>query len=239
MKEHKHIAKAKELLSELTKHCVKSMPNREYSNLSKLPWKVMTFVNAMNWRMKESVEGAILLLESNLTHPSLSLIRGCMENAAITIRLSDVVDNVVQRKDITDAVDLDLMKLLFGNNYRKDDPYIEPDDDRFKADRIGVHVARADELYPGFRQYYSNLCEFVHPNSDGVGQSYSMLHIEDDCTDFGPMLNSDHESYDAFTITLVLAITIYLEQAEAIEKDLEDFIHLCDIDVVKGILKDI
>ena len=198
----------------------------------------MTFVNSMNWRMKECGEAAIMLLEADLTHPALMLIRSAMENAAITIKLTDIVRDAVDRKEIIEGDDDELMRLLFANNYRKDDPFVEPDDERFTAVRIGKHVKRAEELYPGFRRYYSYLCEFVHPNSDGVGQSYSLLHIEENRTDFGPVLNSNHKSYGAFTITLVLALTIYLEQIETIEKSLEPFIHLCDIGVVKSLLSD-
>ena len=184
MIEHPYITEAKELIGKLSKHCVRTMPNKEYSNLSKLPWKVMMFVNSMNWRMKESAEAAVLLLESDLTHPSLMLVRSCMENAAITIKLSDRVSTVVERKRVTPDDDEELMRLLFANNYPKDDPYLEPNDKRFQADRIGMHVTRADELYPGFKSYYKSLCEFVHPNSDGVGQSYSTPHFEEEYTNF-------------------------------------------------------
>lgn len=233
MVEHQYIIKTKELIERLQKSCVSSMPNRQCSNLSKLPYKVMAFVNAMNWRMKECAEAAILLLENDLTHPSLMLIRSAMEDAAITIKLADVVHGVVTRDDVDADDDNVLMQLLFGNNYRKDDPFIEPDDERLKAERIGKHVKRSDELYPGFQRHYSYLCEFVHPNSDGVYQSYSVLYIKEDITDFGPNLNVNHELYDAFTSTLVLALDIYLEQTKQIEQNLERFIHLCDIDIVK------
>lgn len=233
MDTHKHILEAKNLIAELLKRCVKSMHNREYSNLSKLPYKLMAFVNSMNWRMKECAEAAILLLESDYTHPALMLIRSSMENAAITVKLADVVGEVVERKKVTDDDDK-LMRLLFANNYRKDDLFMDSDeDDRLKAERIGKHVKRAEEECPGFQRYYSYLCEFVHPNYDGVSQSYSLLHIKDGKTDFGPRLNSAHELYNAFTITLVLALTVYLRQIEYIDDNLVDFINLCDVDIIK------
>lgn len=211
------------------------MQNRGYSNLSKLPYKVMAFVNSMNWRMKECSYATVQLLESDLVLPALMLIRSLMENVAITIKLSDVVKTVVERKAVNDSDDEDLMRILFGNNYPKDDPFIEPDDESLKASRIGKHIKRADELYPGFQKYYKYLSEFVHPNSDGVCQSYSELLIEEDETHFGPRLNSAHELYDAFTTTLVLSLKIYLKQLDCIQNNLEEFIHLCDIDAVKFI----
>lgn len=236
---HLHITEAKGLIAELSKQCVAGIPNKEYSNLSKLPYKVMTFVNAMNWRMKECAEAAVLLFESDLTHPALMLVRSAMENAAITITLADVVNEVVDRKKVVKEDDDRLMRILFGNNYPKDDPFTESYDDRLKAERIGKHVRRADELYPHFREYYSSLCEYVHPNYDGVSQSFSNLHIEEDKTDFGPMLNCNYRLFDAFTITLVLALHIYLEQLDSIEDNLEDFIHLSDIDIVKKVMDSI
>lgn len=230
-----NITESKELLMKISEHCENSMQNKEYSNLSKLPYKVMTFVNSMNWRMKECGEAALLLLESDYTHPALMLIRSAMENAAIIIRLADVIDDVIERKNVSAEIDKKLMLLLFGNNYRKDDPFTGIDDKLYKAERIGKHVKRAEILYPGFQRYYSYLCEFVHPNYDGVSQSYSVLHIDEDYTTFGPNLKSNHELYDAFTITLVLALSIYLDQIQSIEDNLENFIHLCDIDIVKKI----
>lgn len=228
-----NITESKKLLMKISEHCVNSMQNKEYSNLSKLPYKVMNFVNSMNWRMKECGEAALLLLESDYTHPSLMLIRSAMENAAIIISLADVIDDVIERKNVSAETDKKLMLLLFGNNYRKDDPFTGIDDKLYKAERIGKHVKRAEELYPGFQRYYSYLCEFVHPNYDGVSQSYSVWHIDEDYTTFGPNLKSSHELYDAFTITLVLALSIYLDQIQSIEDNLENFIHLCDIDIVK------
>ena len=114
-----NITKSKELLMKISEHCENSMQNKEYSNLSKLPYKVMTFVNSMNWRMKECGEAALLLLESDYTHPALMLIRSAMENAAIIISLADVIDDVIERKNVSAEIDKKLMLLLFGNNYRK------------------------------------------------------------------------------------------------------------------------
>lgn len=236
MIEHPNIDKAKELVVELSKLCMDSMQNKEYSNLSKLPYKVMTFINSMNWRMKECSEASIKLLESDLVHPSLMLIRSAMENSAITIKMADIVKDVVKKEKVEKSDDDKLMKLLFGNCYPKDDPFTEPYDERLKADRIGKHVKRADELYPGFKSYYSSLSEFVHPNWDGVSQSYSSLHIEEGYTDYGPTLKPSCPLFDAFTITLILALQIYLDQVSIIDENLEEFIHLSDIDIAKSVL---
>ena len=37
METHPHITEAKGLIAELSKQCVAGIPNKEYSNLSKLP----------------------------------------------------------------------------------------------------------------------------------------------------------------------------------------------------------
>ena len=233
MVKHKNISTSKDLIIELSKYCVERMQNKHYSNISKLPYKVMTFVNAMTWRMKECCEAAVQLLEHDLTHPALMLVRSAMENAAITIALTDVVNKVIDSNEISEDVDETLMRLIFGNNYHKDDPFYNPDDELYKAERIGKHIKRAEEIYPNFKMYYGYLCEFVHPNYDGVSQSYSMLHIEDNYTEYGPNLNANHELYDAFTITLVLALSIYLDMLRLIEENLERFVHICDLDIIK------
>jgi len=231
--QHPHIKEAKDLLATLSQQCVDSIWNKEYSDNSKLPFKVATFVNAMNWRMKECSEAAILLLESDYTHPSLMLIRSAMENAAITQKLATIVRDVVEKKTIAQDDDDDLMRILLGNSYRKDDPFTYPEDEKFKAERIGRHIKRVEEFYPGFQRCYGYLCEFVHPNADGVIGSFSKLDEEGDCTSFGPQLDSSHGLYGAFTITLVLALTIYNDLIEYIGDNLQDFIRVCEMDIIK------
>ena len=45
------LKECEDYLKELKTHCVESMFSREYSWRAKYPFKVMSFVNAMTWRM--------------------------------------------------------------------------------------------------------------------------------------------------------------------------------------------
>ena len=64
-----------------------------------------------------------------------------------------------------------------------------------------------------------------------------------DVSDLSPAischLNSSHDLYDALIITIVLALSIYLDQIKDIDDNLEEFVHLSDFDIVKKIVKSI
>ena len=59
-------------VDELKTHRVESMFIREYSWRAKYPFKVMSFVNAMTWRMYDMVNAALTLMKQDLIIPSLS-----------------------------------------------------------------------------------------------------------------------------------------------------------------------
>ena len=67
-------------ISELKSNCVEGMFNREYSWRAMYPFKVMSFVQAMTWRMYDMSNAALLLMKLDTIIPSLCLVRACWEN---------------------------------------------------------------------------------------------------------------------------------------------------------------
>ena len=52
----------KGLIVALENICVGEMPERQYSNISKLPYKLMRLINSLILRMKECSESSAILL---------------------------------------------------------------------------------------------------------------------------------------------------------------------------------
>lgn len=224
-------------IRKLRKQCVSQMNNREYSLKAKLPYKVMLFVNAMNWRMYETSMGAVRLMRQDLIVPSLCLVRSAWEDMALTFELSQIVRTTYDTQSIPENVDDLLMCILFANRFDKDNRYV--DDEHYesfkgyKARSILTSVQKVEKAFPQTKDYYSTICEFVHPNGDGVGGSYSRIEEETDITFFGSQLDRESDLFPAFISALNCSLMLYLQFVEAINSNIKDFTKLCEASIKK------
>lgn len=216
-------------LEELSQVCVEEINNKQFSRKSKLPFKLATFVYALSWRMKECSEAALKLVEYGFVHSSLMLIRSSLENASILFYARTVVEEAVSSNTFPDDIDKKLMSLRFANKYWEEER--SEHDAEYRAKTVKFYNDLMETEYPGVAKYYHYLCEFVHTNSDGVGQSFSLLDEDNDKTFFGPQLNEDYCLFSAFVITLQLALHIFNNQVHYIDEHLEEFIKKCDEDI--------
>ena len=88
------LSQSEEIICALKNHCVDDMFSRKYSWRAKHPFKVMSFVNAMTWRMYDMSCAALTLLKQNNIIPALSLVRACWENMVATYELAGLVDYI-------------------------------------------------------------------------------------------------------------------------------------------------
>jgi len=222
-------------VSELKERCVHLMRNREYSQTAKYPFKLMSFINSMNWRMYETARAAILLMENNLVLPSLGLVRACWENMAVTYELMVLVRTCCEKSIIDDSVDVTLMRAMFSNRYEKGDQYVSAEHYEafkdYRAKNILTLIQKVEKDYPETKNFYSNLCEFVHPNGDGVVGSYSQLDEVSDMTFFGPQINTESPLFPAFITTLSCAVSLYLSFEGSITANMSTFAGLCEINL--------
>lgn len=210
-----------EELGELSHVCVDEISNRQFPQKSKLPYKLATFVYALCWRMKECSEAALKMIECGFVHSALMLIRGSLENASILYYARNVVEAVPSDTSPSDTDDK-LMCLWFANKYWVDER--SEHDSEYRAKTFKFYNDLMDAEYPGIARYNHTLCEFVHTNSDGVGQSFSFLNEEHHKTLFDPQLNEDHSLFSAFVITLQLALRIFNNQIHNIDDHFEEFV---------------
>lgn len=226
------IAECEALFAKLYGYCVDMMYNRQYSKRAKHPYKVMSFVNAMTWRMYETTSAAVILIKQNLIIPSLCLVRATWEDMAVTYELKSLVSSCCDDGMVSEKVDKTLMRILFSNRFEKNNRYVgETHYEKFKeykAKNILSLVEKVEKDFPQAKDFYSTICEFVHPNRDGVSGSYSRIDAKADITYFGPQFSFESKLFSAFVLTISCAIVFYIGFIECIKENMSVFTCLCE-----------
>jgi hypothetical protein len=195
----------------------------EYSNRAKIPFKVHSFIQVMNLRMIDFCEATDLLIKSNHITPSLTLIRSLFENAAIVYRISYEIDKSLNSNKLIENFDDLITKISFGTRY----------DSEVSAINIMTNLEKLDKEYNGIKKFYDSLCEFVHPNWDGVEGSYSMLNEKDRYTDINKVMTTKHPLFDFFESCFLLCMGVYLQFSKRISTNLPSFSILCESEIDK------
>ena len=226
------LKECEDYLKELKTHCVESMFSREYSWRAKYPFKVMSFVNAMTWRMYDMANAALTLMKQDSIIPSLCLVRACWENMVATYELKNLVHDCCEEQIVTDNVDIVLMRLLYSNRFEKDNRYVSQEHyesfKEYKAKNILTLVQKLEKDYPAAKDFYGNLCEFVHPNGDGVCGSYAYLDESIHTTTYGPQFSRQSDMFPAFITTLSCSMGLYIGFIETIKDRIKEFAKLCE-----------
>lgn len=218
----------------LLERCFEGTDNYEWSTLSKLPLKVINILQPMTWRMRDAEEAARILIDNNYVHPAAIMIRSAMENTAFIHMLSVVVKEAVDAGKVLDDTDEKLMTLSFGNQYKQG--VFIPDDvfesmQEHKAFRSGKLLKEISKRYPSYNDMYSSLCEFAHPNTDGVQGCFSKLDIKNHTTYYGKMLTKERQIFPAIEGSVVVALALYIERYDAILNMMPEFIRICEEDL--------
>ena len=98
----------------------------------------------------------------------------------------------------------------------------------YKAKNILTLVQKLEKEYPQTKDFYSTICEFVHPNGDGVCGSYSQLDELSHTVTFGPQFSRDSQLFPALITTLSCSIDLYLRFMGSIEGNIDEFSLLCE-----------
>ncbi len=192
----------------------------------------MLVVNSMTWRVYETSSAALLLMKRDSIIPSLCLVRACWEDMAATFELASVVDQCCNSGIVGEKEDEILMRILFSNRFDSANPHVgETTYEEFKdykAKNIITLVHDVEKNYPAVKGVYETLCEFVHPNGDGVRGSYSKIDEVADITSFGPLFSRESGLFPAFATSLSSAVSLYTEFVKMILDDITPFARLCE-----------
>ena len=226
------IKECEKFIAELKTHCEESMFSRKYSWRAKHPFKVMSYVNAMTWRMYDMSCAAIALFKQNKIIPALCLVRTCWENMVATYELKELILNCCENKTLDSNADNILMRLLYSNRYDKDNRYMSEEFyeqiKEYRAKNILTLVQKLEKDYPQIKDIYSEMCEFVHPNGDGVCGSYSYLDESNHTVFFGLQFSQELPLLPAFITTLTCSIDLYIKFIVSIKDSIVEFSQLCE-----------
>ena len=227
-----YIKESEEYIADLKNYHVDEMFSRMYSRSAKQPFKVMSFVNAMTWRMYDISSAALMLLKNDNIIPSLSLVRACWENMVATYDLAGLVKDCCEKQTVDSSVDDVLMRILFSNRFEKDNRYVGEEHfnqfEKYKAKNILTLIQKHAKDFPQVKDVYGAICEFVHPNLDGVLRSYSYDDESNETIYFGPQFTQDSWLFSASIVTLNCSIALYINFITSIEGNIEEFSRLCE-----------
>lgn len=225
-------SQSEEIICALKNHCVDDMFSRKYSWRAKHPFKVMSFVNAMTWRMYDMSCAALTLLKQNNIIPALSLVRACWENMVATYELAGLVKDCCEKQSIDGSIDDTLMRILFSNRFEKDNRYVGEEHfkqfEKYKSKNILTLIQKHGKDFPQVKDVYGAICEFVHPNHDGVLGGYSYDDESNETIYFGPQFTQDSWLFSASIVTLNCSIALYINFITSIEGNIEEFSRLCE-----------
>jgi len=193
----------------------------QYSRIAKIPFKVHSFIEIMNLRMIDFSESAQFLLNNNKIVPSIPLIRALFENLAVTNRVVKAVESSLSCNKLTDDFDNLLSKIKFGTRYDKETSAIN----------ILTQIDKLNKEYDGLKKYYEDLCEFTHPNWDGVEGSYSELDEVNSCTHVQKIITSENSLFGFFQTCFLFVISVFSGQAEWLRNHLDEFAKLCESEI--------
>jgi hypothetical protein len=165
-----------------------SLPKRvdgwALSQMSKLPFKVLGYREALAWRMAELSRAAFEEFEKGRLAAAIVLTRAAVETSAALWYLCGKVEASVESAEIGDIDDY-LMKMNMGI---ATDPPTDPDSGEAVTPRpIRIHnfLDRVEKDISGFNRQYGYLSEYSHPNWAGTVYLYSKLDKENGVADFG------------------------------------------------------
>jgi hypothetical protein len=113
------------------------------------------------------------------------------------------------------------MKISLGTKYNDD----------IVSHNIMTHIDKLEKNYPGIKNYYDALCEFVHPNWDGVQGSYSELYEVERKTKIRKVITKSHPVFEWIESCFDLCISIYLDINKTITLNLSEFSSICEKDL--------
>ena len=197
---------------------VEQVRHFEYSKKAIIPYKVHSLVESLNCRMIDFCESIDLLVKTNHIIPAVSLIRSTYEVTAIIYRISSNVEKSVLDNKLTDNFDDLIMKLNFGTRYSNN----------YSAINIMTNIEKTDKAHFEFSRFYNELCEFVHPNWDGVLGSYSELNEIERNTLIFKTVTTQNQVYEWIEASFIICMDIYLMEANKLKSNIKEFAKICE-----------
>ncbi|MDM8160830.1 DUF5677 domain-containing protein [Labilibaculum sp. K2S] len=211
----------KTIIEDLKVNSLDKIDHFSLSRIDKLPLKVQSFIEVISRRMIDFSESIVILLESNHIIPAIPLIRAIIENLAITNKVFVSFDKSISNNQLTDDFDEDITKIILGTRYSEE----------YKSTNILNYIDKLDKEINGIRKYYDSLCEYTHPNWNGVEGAYSISDYNSNVTEITKVINKEHDLTNYFIGCFLLGVTYFSAKTLYMRKHLHSFVTLCEHDL--------
>ncbi len=169
MEELKPLEKARLLAKAIALGLPDNIPAAALPTQSKIPFKVVVLREMLFHRVSTLATPAVSLLESGNVVSGILLTRAVMETVAVVAVIGYELKKFLVHQDIIRFNDF-LTTCLLGNRRKTDG--IEKN---YPAENIMNFIDAVTKKKKGYRTMYEELCEYAHPNFDGVLGSFGHM----------------------------------------------------------------
>jgi len=208
-----------------------SLPKRvdgwALSQMSKLPFKVLVYREALACRMAELGRAAFKEFEKDKLAAAIVLTRAAVETSAALWYLCGKVEASVESAEVGDIDDY-LMKMSMGI---ATDPPTDPrtgETATLRPIRIGKFLDRVEKDISGFKRQYGYLSEYAHPNWAGTVYLYSKFDKERATADFGQNIREPDGTKVTGVGNLSVALLMFERSYNRVADLIPDFTKLCE-----------
>jgi len=208
-----------------------SLPKRvdgwALSQLSKLPFKVLGYREALAWRMAELARAAFEEFEKDKLAAAILLTRAAVETSAALWYLCGRVEVSVESAEVGDIDDY-LMRMYMG---MATDPPTDPETGKAvmpRPIRIGKFLDSVEKDVAGFNRQYGYLSEYAHPNWAGTVYLYSKINKENAVADFGQNIRKPESAKVIGASNLSVALLLFERSYNRVSDLIPDFTRLCE-----------
>lgn len=208
-----------------------NLPNRvdgwALSQLSKLPFKVLVYREALRWRMAELGRAAFEEFEKDRLAAAAVLTRASVETSAALWYLCGKLQVSVESAEVGDIDDY-LMKMTVG--IATDAPTDPSTGEAVtpRPIRIGKFLDRVENDMSGFKRQYGYLSEYAHPNWAGTVYLYSKFDEENGAADFGQNIREPDGTRVTGVNNLSVALLMFERSYNRVSELILDFTKICE-----------
>jgi hypothetical protein len=197
------------------------------SQLSKLPFKVLIYREALSWRMAELGRAAFEEFEKDRLAAAIVLTRAAVETSAGLWYLCAKVDASVESAEVGDIDDY-LVKMIAG--IATGPPTVATTGEAItpRPIRVDKFLDSVEKDINGFKRQYGILSEYAHPNWAGTVYLYAEHDQENGVTDFGQNIRKPDGTKRIGVGNLSVALLMFERSHGRIAKLIPAFTKLCE-----------
>ncbi len=216
------LAEIRDRLARLEANLPRRVDPMAVSPTAKLPFKALSYREALIWRMAELGRSALDSFTNDNLASAILLTRATLETTAALWYLCAKVDSALTSGAVGD-IDAYLMRLIMGSKTDTDMP---------QAINVLTFVDQANKDIEGFRHQYDILSEFAHTNWSGTTGLYSKVDLKRFWTDFGSDVRNNEGPRRIGVINLSVALGMFERSYNRLADIMPAFISLCESQLI-------